>query len=255
MIKKFVCCFLSAALVGFAQVSMAQKVIPPDMPPSPEVVEKRLDAMPDRHPRPGPVPPPDNERIKALLALKAPWVWQVDSVDIEKSHNFGTASAPAYKQRFEAKASLKENLYKPVQDPYQATQRSYQTAQQYGNKRIVKTTAKAGYIHTLRGVATTVYLNGQYNTFFEFENLPADMGRPLNEFEGEVLVQGSPEEREFSAERERQRKADYEAHKKEKALKHKEAEAEARHHAVEEARRRAAEAEEARKKAAEEASR
>jgi hypothetical protein len=248
MITKLVSCLLATTLMGLSQVSAGQQATQ-SAPPSPEVVKKRLDSMPTRLPRPTPVAPPSTERIEDLLAFKAPWVWQIDSAEIEKSHNFGTASAPVYKQRFEAKVSLKENLYKLVDDPYQSTESPYETAQRYGNKRIVKTTAKAGYTHTLRGVATTVYLNGQYNTFFEFENLPADMGRALNEFEGKVLVQGMPEERQFSAERERQRKADYTAHKKEHALQHTEAEEEARHKAVEEARRRAAEAEAARKAA------
>lgn len=250
MVKNFVCCFLSTALMGLSQVSVAQQATQPQ-PPSPEVVKQRLDSMPTQYQRPTAVAQPSSERIEALLALKAPWVWRIDSVDIDKSQNIGTASAPVYKQRFEARASLKENLYKLVEDPYQSTESQYETAQRYGNKRIVKTTAEAGYTHILRGVATSVYLNGQYNTFFEFENLPADMGRALNEFEGEVLVQGSAEESRFSAERDQQRKADYEAHKKAKALQHKEAEEEARHQAVEEARRRAAEAEAARKAAQE----
>ncbi len=253
MSKKFVSCLLATTLMGLSQVSTGQQITPHSSPPSPEVVKKRLDSMPTRLPRPTPVAPPSNERIADLLAFKAPWVWRIDSVEIEQSQNVGTASAPVHKQRFEAKVSLKENLYKLVDDPYQSTESPYETAQRYGNTRIVETTAKAGYTHRLHGVATSVYLNGQYNTFFAFENLPADMGRPLNQFEGKILVQGSPEERRFTAERERQRKADYKAHKKAKAMKHQELEAETRRHAVEEAQRRAADAEAAREAAAREA--
>jgi hypothetical protein len=248
MITKRVSCLLTTTLMALSQVSAAQQETQ-SSPPSPEVVEQRLDSMPTQLPRPTPVAPPSNERIADLLAFKAPWVWRIDSVEIEQSQNVGTASAPVHKQRFEAKVSLKENLYKLVDDPYQSTESPYETAQRYGNTHIVETTEKAGYVHRLHGVATSVYLNGQYNTFFAFENLPADMGRPLNRFEGKVLVQGSPEEREFTAERERQRKADYAAHKKAEAMKHEELEAETRHHAVEEARRRAAEAEAAREAA------
>ena len=244
MIKKLVSCLLATALMGLSHTSAGQQG------PTPESVEQRLDSMPEpQPPRATPVAPPSNERIADLLAFKAPWVWHIDSVEVERTQNVGTASAPVYKQRIEVKASLKENLYKLVDDPYQATESPYETAQRFGNTRIVETTAKAGYTHTLYAVATSVYLNGQYNTFFEFENLPADMGRTLNQFEGKVLVQGTPEERQFSAERERQRKTDYKAHKEEKALIHEEAEAEARRQAVEEARRRAAEAEAARKAA------
>lgn len=244
MIKKLVSCLLATALMGLSHTSAGQQG------PTPESVEQRLDSMPEpQPPRPTPVAPPSNARIADLLAFKAPWVWRIDSVEVERTQNVGTASAPVYKQRIEVKASLKENLYKLVDDPYQATESPYETAQRFGNTRIVETTAKAGYTHTLHAVATSVYLNGQYNTFFEFENLPADMGRTLNEFEGKILVQGTPEERQFSAERERQRKTDYEAYKKEKALIHEEAEAEARRQAVEEARRRAAEAEAAREAA------
>ena len=245
MITKRECCLLAATLMGLPLVSAAQEGTQAK-PPSPEVVQQRLDSMPEQLPRSTPVAAPSNERIADLLAFKAPWVWRIDSVEIEHSQNVGTATAPVHKQRFEAKVSLKENLYRLVEDPYQSTESPYETAQRYGNTRIVETTAEAGYTHRLHGLATSVYLNGQFNTFFEFENLPADMGQPLNRFEGKVLVQGSPEEREFTAERERQREADYEAHKKAKATKHEELEAETRHHAVEEARRRAAEAEAAR---------
>lgn len=249
MITRLVGCLLATALMGLSQISAGQEGTAPSSP-TPESVEKLLDSMPEPQPtRPTPVAPPSAKRIEDLLALKAPWVWRIDSVDIDKSHNVGTASAPVHKQRFEAKVSLKENLYKAVDDPYQSTESPYESAERWGNTRIVRTTAEAGYTHALRGVATSVYLNGQYNTFFEFENLPEDMGRTLEEFDGEVLVEGTPEERRFSAERERQRQADHMAHEKEHALEHKKAEEETRHKAVEEARRRAAEAEAARKAA------
>ncbi len=248
MIKNSVCCALSAGLVGLSQVSAAQQAAPPTTP-SPEMVEKRLDSRQTPLPRPSYAAPPSTKRIENLLALKLPWVWRVDSVAIEKSENLGTAGAPLYKQRFEARISLKENLYEAVGDPLQASDHRYESAYQPGNKRVVRTIAKAGDSYKLVGVANSVFLNGQYNTFFEFENLPAEKGRALKDFEGEALVQGSPEEREFTAERERQRRDDYLTHKKEKAKKHREAEEEARHHAVEEARRRAAEAEAARKAA------
>ena len=248
MMKKLVSCLLATALAGLSQVSAGQQA-GQSSAPSPEVVEQRLDSMPARPPQSTPVAPPTNERIANLLAFKAPWVWRIDSVEVERTQNVGTASAPVYKQRVEAKVSLKENLYALVDDPYQATGSRYETAQRFGNTRIVETTAEAGYTHTVHALATSVYLNGQYNTFFEFENLPADMGRTLNQFEGKVLVKGTPEERQFSAELERLKKADYKAHKEEKARMHEEAEAETRHHAVEEARRRAAEAEAARKAA------
>ena len=250
MIKSLVCCVLSTVLMGLSQVSAAQQAATPTTP-SPEAVERRLDAQRSPLPRPTRVAPPSSKRIENLLAFKLPGVWRVDSVDIEKSENVGTRSAPVYKQRFEARISLKESLYRPVEDPTRSTEHRYESALLLGNKRIVKTVAKAGDSHKLLGVATSVYLNGQYNTFFEFENLPADKGRALKDFGGEALVQGSPEERRFTAELERQRRADYKTYKKEKALTHKEAEEKGRREAVEEARRRAAEAEAARKAAAE----
>ncbi len=251
MVKNFVCCTLSIVLMGLSQVSAAQQPATPTTP-SPEAVERRLDAQRSPPPRPPtPVAPPSSKRIENLLAFKLPGVWRVDSIDIEKTQNVGTRSGPVYKQRFEARISLKESLYQPVEDPTRSTEHRYESALLHGNKRIVKTVAKAGDSHRLLGVATSVYLNGQYNVFFEFENLPSDKGRALKDFEGEALVQGSPEERRFTAELERQRRADYRSHKKEKALTHKEAEEKGRREAVEEARRRAAEAEAARQAAAE----
>ncbi len=248
MNKKLLCCILSAGAIGFSQVSVGQQATLPKTP-SPEVVEKRLDSQRTPLPRPSHAAPPSTRRIENLLALKLPWVWRVDSVAIEKSENLGSPAAPLYKQRFQARISLKENLYEQVGDPLKSTDHLYESAHHHGGKRIVRAIAKAGESHKLVGVATSAYLNGQYNVFFEFENLPALEGRALKDFEGEALVQGSPEERKFTAERERQRRDDYLSHKKEKAMKHREAEEEARHHAVEEARRRAAEAEEARKSA------
>ena len=250
MIKSLVCCALSTVLMGLSQVSAAQQAATPTTP-SPEAVERRLDAQRSPLPRPTPVAPPSSKRIENLLAFKLPGVWRVDSIDIEKTQNVGTRSAPVYKQRFEARISLKESLYQPVEDPTRSTEHRYESALLQGNKRIVKTVAKAGDSYRLLGVATSVYLNGQYNVFFEFENLPSDKGRALKDFEGEALVQGSPEERRFTAEREQQRRADYQSYKKEKALTHKEAEEKGRREAVEEARRRAAEAEAARQAAAE----
>ena len=114
MSKKFVSCLLATTLMGLSQVSTGQQITPHSSPPSPEVVKKRLDSMPTRLPRPTPVAPPSNERIADLLAFKAPWVWRIDSVEIERSQNVGTASAPVHKQRFEARVSLKESLYKLV---------------------------------------------------------------------------------------------------------------------------------------------
>ena len=58
----------------------------------------------------------------------------------------------------------------------------------------------------------------QYNVFFELENLPARKGRPLAEFEGRAVVEGSPEEREFTEERERQWQEEYATYKNEKVL-------------------------------------
>ncbi len=249
MTKNLVICFMLAALMGLSRVSVGQQE-EFAKPPSPEVVEQRLDARAAQPPRRSSPPgaPPSIERLKNLLAFKLPGAWRVDSVDIAVSQNVGTASAPVFKQSFEAQITLKEDLYEEVRDPYKLVEQAYESAQHHDDRRIVRSVGKAGDSHKLVGLATAVYLNGQYNVFFELENLPARKGRPLAEFKGQALVEGSSEAREFAEERERRRQEEYATYKKEKALKHEKAEEEARQEAVEEARRRAAEARETEEK-------
>ncbi len=179
-----------------------------------------------RRRQPPPGAPPSPERIGNLLALELPEAWNVDHVDIKASQNVGTASAPVYKQRFEARITLKEDLYEAVQNPhasvkkayesadhpyesiedrYKSIEEAYEAAERRDSRQIVRAVGRPGDSHKLVGIAKSVYLNGQYNVFFEFENLPAGKGRPLAEFEGRALVEGSPEERKFTEERERRR--------------------------------------------------
>ncbi len=239
MIKNFVGCFLLTTLMGLSPISAGQQAAPPTKP-SAAYLDKQLNSEPPRV-RATPPAQPNAEYLKERLVFKLPLVWSVQSVGIEASHNTGSASAPVYKQRFEAQISLKEDLYEPVEEDL------YDSVAPLDKTRIVRTVAKVGDHRMLRGEATAVYLHGQYNVFFEFENLPADIGRRLQDFDGEVLVQGSPEEHQYTAERQRQRHADHEAHEEEEALAHeKDAEA-ARKKAVEEARKRAAADEKARK--------
>ena len=239
MIKNFVCCFLLTAVMGLSQVSAGQQAAPPAKP-SAEYLDKQLNSEPPRV-RATPPAQPNAEYLRERLVFKLPLVWSVQSVDIEASHNTGSASAPVYKQRFEAQISLKEDLYEPVEEDV------YDSVAPHDKKQIVRTIANAGDSKTLRGEATAVYLNGQYNVFFEFENLPADMGRRLKDFDGEVLVQGSPEERQYTAESQRRRQAEHVAHEEEEALAHEKAEQAAGKKAAEEARKRAAADEKARK--------
>lgn len=239
MSKKLVCFVLSATLMGLAQVSVAQQVTKPQQP-SPEVLHKKLNKEPSRA-RAGAPAQPDAEYLRDRLVFKLPPVWRVESLEIKDTHNAGTASAPVYNQSFEAQISLKENLYETVEEDV------YQSVAPEKKKRIVRTVANEGDSKQLLGLATAVYLNGQYNVFFEFENLPAKKGRTLKDFDDDVLVQGSPEEREYTAERKHQKHEEHVAHEEEEALEHEKAEAKARKEAVEEARKRAEAAEKARK--------
>jgi hypothetical protein len=239
MIKKFIYCLLLTALAGVSQVSVGQQVTKPKQP-SAEQLHRQLNVERPRGQATIPAQP-NAEYLRERLAFKVPLVWNVQSLDIETTHNIGSAREPVYKQRFEAQISLKENLYEPVEEDV------YESAALRDRKRIVKTVANAGEGRKLLGEATSVYLNGQYNVFFELEKKPLGMGRPLKEFDGEVLVQGSPEELKYTAERQQKIHAEHLSHEEEEATEHKKAEEKARKMAVEEARKRAAEADKARK--------
>ncbi len=241
MSKKLVCCVLSVTLMGLAQVSAGQQVTKPEQP-SPEVLHKQLNKEPSRA-RAGAPAQPDAEYLRDRLVFKLPPVWRVESLEIVDTHNAGTASAPVYNQSFEAQISLKENLYEAVEEDV------YQSVPPEKKKRIVKPVANEGDSKKLLGLATAVYLNGQYNVFFEFENLPAKKGRSLKDFDDDVLVKGSPEEREYTEKLKHHKHEEHVAHEEEEALEHEKAEAKARKEAVKEARKRAAEAEKARKQA------
>ena len=65
MTTKRECYLLAATLMGLPLVSAAQEATQ-SKPPSPEVVQERLDSMPEQLPRPTPVAAPSNERIADL---------------------------------------------------------------------------------------------------------------------------------------------------------------------------------------------
>ena len=132
--------------------------------------------------------PPNDVQISAALANELPVYWIIDSVQISASINDGDEVSPRYRQRFVANAVPKEELY------LRAVNNG-----SIGPFTLLVTTRKMAESHKLYGIATSAFALGKWSTELTMENSVEGLGMPRSLFTGSVVVAGSTEAEQATA--------------------------------------------------------
>jgi hypothetical protein len=158
---------------------------------------------------------PNDTEFKSSLQASIPKYWEIESVNIESRENTGTNTVPQIQTRFKAKAKLKEDTFKKVEnykidipDPSKLEKIDFITLSESKGK-----TADAF------GVASSARYNDTWRTSFQIDGDPfgnkgldfsgfstskevkaIGQAQPRSFFEKKTVLTGSPEEEALKSE-------------------------------------------------------
>lgn len=122
--------------------------------------------------------------IRTQFVLQLPGYWNLETLNISESVDYGTNEEPIIKQRFTADLMLKED--------------TYSLAKEEANVTWLDLVAETGLKRTVHGIATSTQTSGAWNIQLALESDPtASLGQPLSFFPGKVIIKGSPQEQQY----------------------------------------------------------
>ena len=128
---------------------------------------------------------PSSEILKGFMEFSLPAGWNVVTVDINGSTNFGTESNPFYKQKFTAKVSPSKPLY--IHEKW------------IGGTEVIELYASSEKPLLINGIASSELKNDRWSSQFEFAGKPFESGKSIESYSSTAVLSGSDEETAVAA--------------------------------------------------------